>query len=210
MLYVDLWGARRKGDSAKAAIGRLRRHPAIVGELLALLEVLDDRAHVLTRQIQDAREFPLTLHARYSQDEALAAVGASTPEAPRHIREGVFRDRQSGTDLFFVTLQKSDREFSPSTRYRDFAISPTLFHWESQSTTSVNSITGRRYQSATAQPLLFVRRTKRTDAGLAAAFTYLGPATYVRHEGSLPMAITWQLRHAMLAELYEEAAVAAV
>jgi len=175
-----------------------------------LLEVLDDRAHVLTRQIQDAREFPLTLHARYSQDEALAAVGASTPEAPRHIREGVFRDRQSGTDLFFVTLQKSDREFSPSTRYRDFAISPTLFHWESQSTTSVNSITGRRYQSATAQPLLFVRRTKRTDAGLAAAFTYLGPATYVRHEGSLPMAITWQLRHAMLAELYEEAAVAAV
>jgi hypothetical protein len=29
--------------------------------------------------------------------------------------------------------------------YRDFALSPTLFHWESQSTTSSTSPTGQRY-----------------------------------------------------------------
>ncbi|MGF1652355.1 MAG: DUF3427 domain-containing protein [Actinomycetales bacterium] len=31
-------------------------------------------------------------------------------------------------------------------RYRDYAISPELFHWETQSTTSEDSPTGRRYQ----------------------------------------------------------------
>jgi len=38
--------------------------------------------------------------------------------------------------LFFVTLDKSEREYSPTTLYKDYAISPTQFHWESQSTTT--------------------------------------------------------------------------
>ena len=39
------------------------------------------------------------------------------------------------TEVLFVTLDKSDKTFSPSTRYEDFALSPTRFHWQSQSTT---------------------------------------------------------------------------
>ena len=136
MLYVNLWGADRKGDSWAAALARLRAHPAIVEELLELFEVLDDEAHLLPRRPADVAAFPLTRHARYTQNEALAAIGASTPESPLRIREGVYYHRATGMDLFFVTLQKSEREFSPSTRYRDYALSPTLFHWESQSTTS--------------------------------------------------------------------------
>jgi hypothetical protein len=38
----------------------------------------------------------------------------------------------SQTDLLFVTLNKSEALFSPSTRYRDLALGPSLFHWESQ------------------------------------------------------------------------------
>ena len=40
----------------------------------------------------------------------------------------------SATDLLFITLRKSEALFSPSTRYRDLALGPSLFHWENQST----------------------------------------------------------------------------
>jgi hypothetical protein len=44
-----------------------------------------------------------------------------------------------------VTLEKSEKHYSPSTRYRDDAIAPDLFHWESQSVTREQSDTGQRY-----------------------------------------------------------------
>jgi hypothetical protein len=50
----------------------------------------------------------------------------------------------SQTDLLFVTLNKSEALFSPSTRYRDLALSPSLFRWESQRTTTAASPTGQR------------------------------------------------------------------
>jgi sulfur-oxidizing protein SoxA len=37
-------------------------------------------------------------------------------------------------DLLFVTLKKTDAGFSPSTMYKDYAMSPSRFHWESQNT----------------------------------------------------------------------------
>jgi hypothetical protein len=43
--------------------------------------------------------------------------------------------------LVFITLRKSEALFSPSTRYRDLALGPALFHWESQSTTTTASPT---------------------------------------------------------------------
>ena len=43
----------------------------------------------------------------------------------------------------------------------------------------------------------------------AAGVMALGPATYVQHEGSRPMAITWRLQTPMPAELFEDARVAA-
>ncbi len=46
---------------------------------------------------------------------------------------GVFFDEATQYDVFFITLKKSERLFSPSTRYNDYAISPWEFHWESQS-----------------------------------------------------------------------------
>ncbi len=50
----------------------------------------------------------------------------------------------SQCDLLFITLNKSEALFSPSTRYRDLALGPSLFHWESQSNTRAASSTGQR------------------------------------------------------------------
>ena len=107
-----------------------------------------------------------------------------------------------------VTIDKSAGQFSPTTLYRDYAISRDLFHSESQSTTAAESPTGRRYRnhaSLGSDILLFARQTNRERS-----FWFLGPATYVAHEGERPMAITWRLQHPLPGDLYAQFAATAV
>jgi hypothetical protein len=95
--------------------------------------------------------------------------------------------------------------------YRDYAISPDLVHWESQSTTSDTSVTGRRYvnhQQEGSRVLLFCRERNDGDFG-AQPYFFLGPARYVTHTGTRPMAITWKLNYPMPADFFEAASVLA-
>ena len=100
----------------------------------------------------------------------------------------------SQCDLLFVTLKKSEALFSPSTRYRDLALGPHLFHWESQSNTTAASATGQRYihhEARGSRVLLFVREQRKQDGRPGAPtepFVCLGFATYESHEGERPMA----------------------
>jgi hypothetical protein len=109
-------------------------------------------------------------------------------------------------DLFAFTLDKSTGSFSPTTRYKDYAISPFLIHWESQAATRANSPTGRRYQTHVAggSSVHLFARLNQFDR----AFWYLGPATYVSHESECPMAITWQLERALPGDLFTQFAAA--
>ena len=87
-------------------------------------------------------------------------------ESPWIHREGVLWHEPSATDLLFITLRKSEALFSPSTRYRDLALGPALFHWESQSTTTASSATGQRYihhEARGLRVLLFVREQRKQD-----------------------------------------------
>src|SRR5271157_3588572 len=61
------------------------------------------------------------------------------------MREGVLHLPDLRADIFFVTLQKTEKDYSPTTKYQDYAINERLFHWQSQSTTSAESTIGRRY-----------------------------------------------------------------
>jgi len=67
--------------------------------------------------------------------EVFAAFGLLNEARPLPGREDVFFDETTQCDVFFITLKKSERLFSPTTRYNDYAISPWEFHWESQSLT---------------------------------------------------------------------------
>ncbi len=134
---------------------------------------------------------PLAVHAHYTRDEVLGAIGAATPEKPPTVREGVVWAAEANADVFFVTLRKSDKTFSATTMYHDYAISPTEFHWESQSTTSIASRTGQRYINHAgrgSRVLLLAREVPEQRD-----FLYLGPAQYVRHSGDRPISITWRL-----------------
>ena len=98
------------------------------------------------------------------------------------------------------TLDKTSGGFSPTTRYRDYAISRELVHWETQSVTRAESETGRRYRGLQTEPssaMLFAR-LRTSDR----AFWCLGPAEFVSYEGERPMAITWRLHHQLPGDLF--------
>lgn len=151
----------------------------------------------------------LRIHARYQREEALAALGyASLERKPNSFREGVLYASELGVDAFFITLRKTEERFSPTTMYRDYPISRDLFHWESQSTTSIVSATGQRYLTGGSTVLLFVREEQKDEFGTS-PYLYLGPATYVSHEGERPIAITWKLEVPMPADVFAAATLAA-
>jgi len=130
--------------SAGAAL--LREHPAVCAELVALCDVLAQRVAHRSVPLSGFPGVPLRVHARYSRREILVACGESSDVKGSTWREGVrFADRLPA-DLFVFTLDKTKGQFSPTTRYRDYAISRELIHWESQSTTRAGSPTGLRYQ----------------------------------------------------------------
>ncbi|MFI7232492.1 DUF3427 domain-containing protein [Nonomuraea angiospora] len=110
-----------------------------------------------------------------------------------------------------VTLQKNEKEFSPQTMYRDYALTSRLFHWESQHRISATSATGRRYQNHVAEGshvLLFTRERKKNELGHREAFVFHGKVRYVDHRGERPMGITWRLDEDMPADLFRRAAIA--
>jgi hypothetical protein len=141
-----------------------------------------------------------------SRLEILAACGLRDGVKMPPWQTGVYWAKPADADLLAFTLDKTSGGFSPTTRYRDYAVSRDLIHWESQSATRADTSTGQRYQyhwNQGSSIMLFARLN--TDDR---AFWFLGPATYLKHEGEQPMAITWQLKHPLPADLYTTFAAA--
>ncbi len=115
-------------------------------------------------------------------------------------------------DVFWFNLRKTEKHFSPTTMYADRAISPLLFQWESQNTTSEASRTGQRYIHhgvCGSSVHLFFRESKETDGDLGVpAYLYAGSAWYVSHTGDRPMRIIWKLDHELPADVFHSARVA--
>jgi hypothetical protein len=184
----------------------LWHHPQVLAELRELFGVLRDRIDHLHPSVAGRPSMPLAIHARYTRLEVLAAFGHGAGPTVATWQSGVLWLPNEQADLFAFTLDKSSGSFSPTTRYRDYAISRDLIHWESQSMTRADGETGRRYQHHVemgSEVHLFARH--RQDER---AFWFLGPATYVSHEGERPMAITWKLHTPLPADLYTSFAVA--
>ncbi len=204
MLHVTLWGREGASMSLSEADVRLRTNPTAVADLRTILEYRRAHTHTrLTGLITDLAG-PLAVHAEYTRDEILTGLGHWDMDRRPDFREGVLHLAARKVDAFFVTLHKTEDAYSPTTMYEDYAISDCLFHWQSQSTTSADSPTGRRYIRHRREgytPLLFVREHKYVPGGLASPYAFLGPARYVSHEGSRPMSIVWQLDTPMPARL---------
>lgn len=194
-------------NSGQAELDFIWGHPLVRQELRELLEVRADVIDVVHLDHTKQPDVPLRIHALYSRVEIQAALDDLKDGKIREFREGVRFVEPLSTDFFLFTSDKSSSGFSPSTRYKDYAISPDLIHWESQSTTSSKSAVGQRYINHVKNGsiiLLFGRQSKDDEA-----FWFLGPANYVSHSGDYPVAFTWKLETTLPAALLSLFAAAA-
>ena len=197
MFMVTVWSTAAEDLSSDEVLDRLYAladSPVMLGELMELLRYRYEQIDFIDEPVDVGFACPLDLHCTYTRDQLLVALDFMRPNT---VREGVKWLPDKRIDVLLVTLNKSDKDYSPTTMYNDYSISESLFHWQSQSTTAEQAPTGQRYihhRERGSRVLLFVREFK-TDSlsGGAAAYTFLGTANYLRHEGSRPMNITWRL-----------------
>ncbi len=210
-LFVLLGYVRRPYADMPHAWAALWRSPLRL-ELRELLRLLDDRTRAVTHP-PPLSGIPLRVHATYTLDEILAGVDERNKHGGvKRIQTGVYHVKRLRTDLLFVTLEKSESDYSPTTLYNDYPLSDRRFHWETQSNCHEATPTGRRYLTAVRgseqRVLLFVRQRRHDARGETMAYVHLGPAYYATHRGGRPMQIEWELEHAMPAGLYQEVKVA--
>ncbi|MGC8501304.1 MAG: DUF3427 domain-containing protein [Leptospirillia bacterium] len=220
MFHYALWGKEnpplRLGmASLSESAARLWDSPRLCEELR---EVLALRRQGLARTITPLAlpgGAPLDLHGGYLLSEILAAFGLATFSSVKEVREGVRYLPELKTELLFVTLRKSEKDYSPTTLYKDYAVSETLFHWQSQNRTTPESPAGQRYihhRRMGETILLFVRMEEKgpeMPLGLSSPYLFLGPVSCVRHEGSRPMSLLFKLDHPMPPALFLAGAAAA-
>ncbi|WP_409966900.1 DUF3427 domain-containing protein [Bengtsoniella intestinalis] len=197
MLQFTIWQKSWQDcgfENALDGVRQLRSCPVLCGELLELLAYQYDNIDFVDSPVQLPYPCSLDVHCTYTRDQILVALGFMKPNT---VREGVKYLPEKQTDLFFITLNKSEKFYSPTTMYHDYSINDILFHWQSQSTTGSHSATGQRYihhKEKGSYVLLFVRENK-SDAvtNSASPYTFLGTAQYGGHKGERPMNITWRL-----------------
>ncbi|MGY3318148.1 DUF3427 domain-containing protein [Arthrobacter sp. TE12232] len=215
MLFYTLWDDGGGFQSYDSGLDYLRGYQFVCSEIRQLVKLgVAASKHAAKGLGAGLQHVPLLSHATYRREEILAALQYGSLELGKNVqhREGVAWCSATSTDAFFVTLNKDDKKHSATTMYKDYAISPELFHWESQNATSPRSPTGRRYLERVAHGskiLIFTRDTSEDETGLTVPYTCLGQVDYVQHSGERPIAITWRLHRPMPADVFATAAAVA-
>jgi len=193
-------------DSLKDGLFLIMNSPVMRFELLEILKYRYEKIDFIDENVNLGFDCPLDVYCTYTRDQILVAMDFMKPST---VREGVKYLQEKDVDIFFITLNKSEKHYSETTMYDDYSINNILFHWQSQSTTSETSPTGQRYinhKKMGSQILLFVREQKEDILGVM-PYTFLGKAEYLSHQGSRPMSITWKLQNPTPAKYLKKTSV---
>jgi len=195
MFHYTIWGKAYNNEEFQSLLIKLqglKQSPIMLAEMIELLEYNLNHIDFIDEPVNVGFECPLDLHCSYTRDQIFVALDILMPNS---IRQGVKWIPDKKLDVFINTLNKADRDYSPTTMYNDYSINEWLFHWQSQNITGENSNTGQRYihhYENGSKVLLFVREYNKDILGTS-PFTFLGTANYVEHEGEKPMNIIWKL-----------------
>lgn len=192
MLAYQLFGNRNDLMDGQGFLQRLDRSPLMreeLGELTAYLDERSDLDDIRCPGLDD--HWPLTLHGAYSRREILTAVGWMDATRRPPSQSGVVPLLDQKIELLLVTLDKKEG-FHERIAYHDYAISPELFHWQTQNSAGPSTAGGRRYANSPSNGWtfqLFVRET------VDDAYVALGPVMLQGEpSGDRPMSITWRLQ----------------
>ena len=204
MLYYSLYGDKISKigfNSIPEALIRLQDYPLFVAEILELTEYLVSQLDIKTFSVGEGMPIALEQYGCYTREEVFAIFGRQT--ADRKMQgsvAGVFNLEELNTELFFVTLNKSDKDFSAETMYNDYVISENEFRWESQNNDSHQG-KGSRFvmqKENHKKFLLFVRENKNDGYGNTCPFTCFGLIDYICSKGDKPMKINWRTHQPIL------------
>ena len=200
--------ALEKDTSLKDATHTSLSHPQIIAELRETLGVLRRESITFTISLESGPK------CRCGSTDATRELrsfpgSASVTRLCLPIGERVSASHEIHALTFSSSRSIRPMDSSPpTTRYKDYAISRDLIHWESQSTVRETSETWSAIPESCVNghecACAVVARLRSDDR----AFWFLGPATYVSHAGELPMAITWKLHHPLPGDLFAQFAAA--
>ena len=208
MLHYDIWQKAGGFDSLQSSIREIGRNKVLLSEMIELLEMLIDGINFKEIEIRLPYNQPLKLHARYTRDQILAAFGLSTFLRKSPSREGVAENTNINTELLFINLIKSEENYSPTTMYDDYAISETLFHWQSQNSAGPETAKGISYihhKESQKKILLFVREKNRDEYNNTIGYVFIGEGQLKEHRSEKPMNIKWELSEPLPNFLWQEA-----
>ncbi|MCM2534106.1 DUF3427 domain-containing protein [Neobacillus pocheonensis] len=202
IFYYSFYNAHPTSEgfsSLEEGITKVLEQPEFKEEIKEILQFLYQSLETLEIDNDFDFDCPLGVHCNYNTSQVLAAFGYYNETISPAFREGVKHFEDKNLDIFFITLNKSEKDFSPSTLYDDYAINERLFHWQTQSRVAEGSKIAERYihhKKRNHQIALFVREYKKEN-GYTSPFVFLGTVDHVSHSGSKPMSFIWKLKEEM-------------
>ena len=217
MLYYRLYSkpiVNYGFNSVDDGLIKFSEYPLFVDELRQIVEYLSDHLVITTMPIAElGGDNVLELFGCYTQEEQLTIFNKQTADKlAGNQQAGIYNLNDINVELLWVTLNKSDKSFSPSTQYKDFAINESLFNWQSQHTANRMN-TGRRYSEQKQNKrkfILFVRENKKDAYGFVPPYYCLGLVDYVDSHGDNPITVTWKLHNNIPGFILEKAQKMAV
>lgn len=213
MLHYDIWQIEGGFQSLEESIRTIGRNKILTEEIIEILEILIDKIDFLELEIDFPYPQPLMVHSRYTREQILAAFGISTFDKKSSNREGNAENKALNTEILFIDLIKSEKDFSPSTLYEDYAISDTLFHWQTHNAARPDLGRGLSYINHIElgkRILLFVRERNKDEFENTMGYVFIGDGRITDFSGSKPMNIKWKLEEPMPSYLWKDSAKMAI
>ncbi len=191
--YEEKFGP--KFNSIRDGIKHLSKFPYFREELEVLIEMRMGVLHQTTVWLDSIGKHGIELYGCYSADEVHIIC---EDQLKRGIPLGTQYIKKDKLSLVFVTTNKSDKDYSPTTLYKDYAINEHQFHWQSKNDIRIESEAGQRFIQQKENGwrfLLFVRESKNDEFGNTNGYHCLGLMEFNKSEGECPMNITWDMQN---------------
>lgn len=213
MLYYDFWQTPRLFPTLNEAISAIGKNKIAVSEIIEVLEIIIDKIAHIELDIDLPYNQPLKVHSRFTRAQILAGFGVNNFQSKTGSIAGVLNIKEKNTELLFITLEKTEEKYSPTTMYNDYAKSETIFHWQSQNSTTPESKSGQSYinqEELDKNILLFVREKETDIYNNTMSYVFLGESKFIDSKGSQPMNINWELKEPIPHYMWKETAKMAV
>lgn len=208
MLYYVLYNnviSHYNFENIQQAFAKLSEYAPFIREINELVDYLLENISNKTFAVNEGMPEALEQYGCYTRAEILTIFGKQTERKTTSSQTGLFAINELNTELFFVTLNKSDKDFSASTMYDDYIINENRFHWKSQNNESHEG-RGSRFvnqKSNGKKFVLFVRENKTDGFGNTCPFYCFGLVDYICSRDNKPMGIDWQLHHPILPQFIQ-------